>query len=51
MHPGGRRKRLQPQPLEPDRMSTQIKVAAVSEEEVTAGVPAIIEKWRETFDR
>jgi iron(III) transport system substrate-binding protein len=30
---------------------SQIKVAAVSEEEVTAGVPAIIEKWRETFDR
>ena len=30
---------------------SQIKLAPITEDEVVAGVPEIIEKWRETFDR
>lgn len=38
-------------PLPGARPISEIKVATISEEEVTAEVPGIIEKWRDTFDR
>jgi iron(III) transport system substrate-binding protein len=38
-------------PLPGARPISEIKVATISEEEVTAQVPEIIEKWRDTFDR
>ena len=29
----------------------QVKIAPITEEEVVAGLPEIMQKWRETFDR